>query len=91
MQASLDTGHINFFSPEYFFVLLQTTGMDILEFELFDHSKEIHYFGTAKFNGFLRGAIRKALLQVNPLLASRIFCYHCGALIGIDCMDEKKD
>jgi hypothetical protein len=24
--------------------------------------------------------LRRAMLRMNPILASRLFCYHCGAL-----------
>ncbi len=80
LQTALDTGHINAYSPEYFLVLLQTAGLDVIDLELFDHSAAVHSFGTSAWKGRLRMALRRGLLKLNPILASRIFCYHCGAL-----------
>jgi SAM-dependent methyltransferase len=80
VQSALDTGHINAYSPEYFLVLLQTSGLDILDLQLFDHSLEVHSFGTSHVKGRMRMAVRRAMLRVSPVLASRLFCYHCGAL-----------
>jgi SAM-dependent methyltransferase len=80
LQAALDTGHINAYSPEYFLVLLQTTGMEVVDLELFDHSLAVHCYGSSTFKARLRMLLRRWLLQINPILASRFFCYHCGAL-----------
>lgn len=81
LQATLDTGHINSFTPESFLVLLQTSGAEVIDLQLFDHSKAVYRFGT---NGLLasgRIAVRRAFLRGSPLLASRLFCYHCSALL----------
>lgn len=81
IQAALDTGHINAYTPEYFMVLLQTAGLDVLDFRLFDHSDAVHRFGTSALVARLRMTVRRALLRANPILASRVFCFHCGALV----------
>lgn len=83
VQLALDTGHINAYSPEHFMVLLQTSGLDITRFELFDHSFAVHAFGTSPVRARARMAVRRLLLRLTPLLASRVFCYHCGALARV--------
>jgi SAM-dependent methyltransferase len=80
VQSALDTGHINAYSPEHFLILLQTAGLDVVDLRLFDHSLDVHAFGTSRAAGRLRQAVRATALRFNPLLASRLFCYHCGAL-----------
>lgn len=79
VQSALNTGHINAYSPEYFLVLLQTTGLDVVDLQLFDHSLAVHSYGKTVLEGRARMGLRRALLRVNPILASRVFCYHCGA------------
>ena len=81
VQTALDTGHINGFTPEFFLILLQTTDLQVLEFQLFDHSREVHQFNTSRLRSSVHMAIRRVALKLNPLLASRLFCYHCGALV----------
>jgi SAM-dependent methyltransferase len=81
VQAALDTGHINAYTPESFLVLLQTTGVEVLDLRLFDHSNEVHAFNSRPLVWRLKVLARRALLSANPLLASRLFCYHCAALL----------
>lgn len=80
LQSALDIGHINGYSPEYFLILLQTTGLNVLEMELFDHSAGVHRFHSSGLKSLVNMTIRRALLRLSPLLAARLFCYHCGAL-----------
>jgi predicted TPR repeat methyltransferase len=80
LQSALDIGHINGYSPEYFLILLQTTGLSVLEIELFDHSAGVHKFHSSRLKSLVNMAIRRAFLRISPLLAARLFCYHCGAL-----------
>jgi SAM-dependent methyltransferase len=79
-QASLDTGHINIYNPESFMILLQSVGYEVERLELFDHSLDVVGFGVSKSRAILQRAVRQTALRLNPLLASRLFCYHCGAL-----------
>ena len=80
LQTSLDIGHINAYTPESFVILLQTAGLKIKEVQLFDHSRAVHSFHTSLVAGTVKGLIRSALLRLSPVLASRTFTYHCGAL-----------
>ena len=80
LQSTVDIGHINAYTPESFVILLQTAGLKVAETRLFDHSQAVHSFNTSRFRGAVKGLIRGALLSISPVLASRTFTYHCGAL-----------
>jgi len=81
IQRSLDIGHINCHTPETFLVLLQTSGLEVMAFEIFDHSFEIYQFLC---NSYIRAgvtmAVRRVPFTINRVLSSRLFTYHCGAL-----------
>lgn len=80
LQPSVDTGHINLYTPESFLLLLQTSGLEVDRFELFDHSREVLSFPHASLKGWAMKAVRSSMLRLSPFLASRLFTYHCGAL-----------
>ena len=80
MQSTLDIGHINSYSPESFALLCQTAGLKIIDIRLFDHSSAVHRFHKTLVTGTIAMKIRRAFLSVNPIFASRLFTYHCGAL-----------
>ena len=80
LQTTVDIGHINPYSPESFLLLLQTAGLDVQNMQIFDHSLEAQRFHTTPNKGFLKKSIRGTILRINPILASRLFTYHCGAL-----------
>lgn len=83
LQPSVDTGHINLYNPESFLLLLQTSGLRVERIELFDHSLEVLGFPNAPLKGRILKTVRGALLGINPILASRVFTYHCGALCRV--------
>jgi SAM-dependent methyltransferase len=83
LQTSLNIGHINAYTPESFALTLATSELEIEDFALFDHSLELLTFGTSALRGRLLKAVRSALLKTNSTLASRIFCYHAGALCRV--------
>jgi ubiquinone/menaquinone biosynthesis C-methylase UbiE len=80
LQATLNIGHINAFTPHSFALMLQTTGLEVLDLKIFDHSIEVHQFNSSITTARLKAAVRQGLLGVNASLASKIFTYHCGAL-----------
>jgi SAM-dependent methyltransferase len=80
IQNTLKIGHINSFSPESFALLCQTAGLKVLDIRLFDHSLGVHAFHTSRVRGVVKMKMRRSLLSMNPILASRLFTYHCGAL-----------
>lgn len=80
IQQSLGIGHINGYTPEYFMVLLQTAGLNVVDLRVFDHSFGVHKFGVSWLKGYARMAIRRGALRLAPKAATKLFCYHCGAL-----------
>lgn len=81
IQSSLDIGHINSYTVETFLVLLQTSGLEVMAFDIFDHSFELYRFF---YNSFMRAmvtmVVRRVPFTISRLLSSRLFTYHCGAL-----------
>lgn len=86
IQTALQIGHINAYTPDYFMILLQTTGMKVMDLRLFDHSRAVHNFGRAPWKGRVMQIIRGTMLSLSPAVAAKLFCYHCGALV--DCSSE---
>lgn len=80
LQATLNIGHINAYTPESFLLTLSTSGLAVRELKLFDHSAEVHAFGSSPLKGQIKSFIRGALLATNKKLAARLLTYHCGAL-----------
>lgn len=81
LQRTLDIGHINAFTPESLQLLLESCGFQVKSLGLFDHSLEVHAFARGRLHGAIKYGFRRLLLAVSPVLASRIFTYHCGALV----------
>jgi SAM-dependent methyltransferase len=80
LQATLDIGHINAYTPESFALTLETSGLRIVEFGVFDHSVEVHRFGSSAPAAYAKTWIRRSALKLLPALAPRLMTYHCGAL-----------
>ncbi|WP_232627835.1 class I SAM-dependent methyltransferase [Methylobacterium sp. Leaf118] len=80
LQASLDIGHINAYTPHSFALTLATGGLNVVDLRCFDHSVEVHAFHTSKLAGHLKRTVRSTLLNVSRDLAPKVFTYHCGAL-----------
>lgn len=83
MQSTLNIGHINFYTPDTFLLMLQTSGLKVSKLGVYDHSVEVQAFHTSKIRGFAKSAVRKALLAISPQLATRIATYHCAALCQV--------
>ena len=81
LQRTLDIGHINAYTPESLQLLLESSGLQVKNLGLFDHSLEVHAFARGRLAGAVKFGFRRALLLVSPVLASRMFTYHCGALV----------
>jgi SAM-dependent methyltransferase len=80
LQRTLDIGHINAYTPESFSLLVQTSQLELLDSQLFDHSVEVHAFGGSRLKGQVKKAIRSTLLAFSPQWAGRTFTYHFGVL-----------
>jgi SAM-dependent methyltransferase len=86
IQTALQIGHINAYTPDYFMVLLQTAGLNVIDFKVFDHSLEVHSFGKPKWRGRAQQMVRGSMLRIAPIIASKLLCYHAGALV--DCSQD---
>jgi SAM-dependent methyltransferase len=80
LQPSIDTGHINMYTPESFMLLLQTSGLLVDHLRLFDHSLDVLQFNSTPLKGHMHKALRSAVFAMNPVWASRLFTFHCGAV-----------
>jgi ubiquinone/menaquinone biosynthesis C-methylase UbiE len=80
LQQTLDIGHINAYTPESFALQLETSGLIVKKFKLFDHPYAIHRFKSPAWRAIVKSTTRKGLLSLSQSIASRIFTYHCGAL-----------
>lgn len=83
LQRTLDIGHINAYTPESLQLLLESCGLQTSKIGVFDHSLQVHCFAGGQAKGLLKYALRRSLLALNPTLASRVFTYHCGALVRL--------
>jgi SAM-dependent methyltransferase len=83
IQEALKIGHVNAYTPEYFMVLLQSADCTVIEMRIFDHSRAVTNFGKSRLKGWLLHAIRRGTLAAMPNLATKLFCYHVGALIDV--------
>lgn len=80
LQPSVSTGHINFYTPESFLLLLQTSDLEVQSLKLFDHSLEVLQFDKSTAKGWIHKVLRQSAFLMNPVFASRVFTFHCGAL-----------
>ena len=83
LQATLNIGHINAYTPEAFELTLVTSELAPIDVKLFDHSEAVHAFNSSPFKAKAKMMLRRGLLCVNQSLASRLFTFHCGALIDL--------
>ena len=83
LQTTLDIGHINAYSPEAFALTLATSGLDPVDLQLFDHSEAVHAFHAGSLKAKAKMFLRRGILKLNPTVASRVFTYHCGALVDL--------
>lgn len=80
LQTTLNIGHINAYTPESLALTLTTSGLSPIALDLFDHSLAVHGFFSNRLRTLATAAVRRTLLRLSPIGASRLFCYHCGAL-----------
>lgn len=80
LQQTLDIGHINSYTPDSFALQLETSGLLIKDFKVFDNSYAMHRFSSPAWRAIVKTAARRGLLSLSESIACRIFTYHCGAL-----------
>ena len=83
LQRTLDIGHINAYTPESLQLLVETTGLNLESIRVFDHSLAVHRFHASPAAAAIKLTIRRGLLRLNPVMASRLLTYHCGALMTV--------
>jgi SAM-dependent methyltransferase len=81
IERALSIGHINGYTPEYFMILLQSSGFSPKEFRIFDHSLDIQYFEGKNIKTIFTAIVRAIAFKIHPVMASRIFCFHCAVLL----------
>ncbi|MER1969084.1 class I SAM-dependent methyltransferase [Castellaniella sp. GW247-6E4] len=84
LQTTLNIGHINAYTPETFALTIETSGLRIKEIFIRDHSWKIHSFYGRKIPSFLKMMTRRAALSFSPRFATKMFCYHVGALCELE-------
>ena len=84
LQSTLDIGHINFYTPDTFRLLLETVGLKVKDFGTWDHSLPVHAFHSSRMKGLAKSIVRKSLLTISPGVATRLATYHCGAICRHD-------
>ena len=84
LQRTLDIGHINAYTPESLQLLVETTGLNLESIRVFDHSLAVYRFNASPAAAAVKLTIRRGLLRLNPVMASRLLTYHCGALMTVD-------
>jgi len=80
LQKSLEIGHINAYTPDSFALRLETSGLIVKDFKVFEHHYAVHRFFSPAWRAILKSGVRKTLLSASESLACRVFTYHCGAL-----------
>jgi SAM-dependent methyltransferase len=81
IQRALDIGHINYFSPDTFLLLLQTCELDVVRFQLFTHGLEFYRHRDSALKARAKMMLKNGLLAANWRIAAKLFTFHCGALI----------
>jgi ubiquinone/menaquinone biosynthesis C-methylase UbiE len=75
-----DIGHINIFSALTFRHLIQSTGMEVVNEQMFNHSLSVLAYERRKALAYPRWLVRELAFRLWPRLAARVFVYHCGIL-----------
>lgn len=91
LQSTLNIGHINAYTPETLLLTLRTSGLRPIEMRIDDHSMAVHEFSSGKLRSLLKAGIRRIMLRVNPVWASRIFTYHVSMLCKITPRAQEMD
>jgi ubiquinone/menaquinone biosynthesis C-methylase UbiE len=81
LQRTLNIGHINSYCLESFILTLETSGLEVIDFEIFDQRFAAYRFVDGTFKSALKWGLRYALLRLlGPHVAQKLTTYQCGAL-----------
>lgn len=83
LQNTLNIGHLHPYTPETFALELCRAGLEPGAFRLFDWHKDVYTFFGGQLSGRVRMMLRRTLLAISPYWASKLFCYHVGALCPV--------
>lgn len=81
LQASLDCGHINAYTPESFILTLESSGLRVVKARAFCTSRAVNSYYGGRVRGAVKYAIRRAALAtLGQIAASRFMVFHWCAL-----------
>ena len=86
IRTSGPYGHINFYTPQTFRNLLETSGVEVVAFRVFANSLEYEQYVGGRVVGSIKHFIRSSLLRLAPTLATRRMTYLAGAV----CKDKRR-
>lgn len=73
-------GHINYYTPSTFENLLTTSGLQVIDLQVFANSMEYEVYVSGRFLGGLKNRLRRILLWIMPDYAPFMMTYMAGAL-----------
>jgi SAM-dependent methyltransferase len=81
IRAGRPNGHINYYTPETFINLLETSGLRVLDHKVHTSSLAYEQFLSGRFKGRVKNAIRRTALAmaptVAPLMATYLLTAYC--------------
>jgi len=80
IELSRPHGHINYYTKKTAQNLIETSGLDIEDIEIFTHDLAYEEFCAGKLKGRIKYAIRKSVLSIAPSVAERNFVYMLGVV-----------
>jgi SAM-dependent methyltransferase len=80
IEAGRPYGHINHYTQTRFLNLLETSGLDVQNSQVFSNSLPYEQFLAGKTKGSIKHAIRSGLLSAAPALAPKLMVYLGAAL-----------
>jgi len=71
--------HINFYTPQTFRNLLETSGLRCIDMKIFPVSRELEVFLSGQIKGKVKNLFRSTTLSLSPRLATHFMNYMCIA------------
>lgn len=75
-------GHINFYNPEILVNLIDTCGLNVLKYKIFQHSYKYETLISGTIVGSIKYLVKKIALMLSPKLATTFFAYTAGILFS---------
>ena len=80
IRISKQYGHINFYNSRTFQNLLETSGLEVLSFQVFSNSLDYERHVSGPLMGTIKYLIRRSFLFILPEIAPYFMTYLAGAL-----------